>query len=100
LMSAGSSLPFFHHFSEVTKEVVGVMRTWARLRMVLHAEERHRTVAQAFQGVGVQVDVGGFDFALVDRFRIDRVVVIVGGDLYFPRLGLLDRVVAAVMAKL
>ena len=39
-------------------------------------------MAQAFQGVVVQVDVREFDFALVDRFGIHREVVIVRGDLH------------------
>src|SRR5271156_4081339 len=98
-MNAASSLPFFHHFPEVAKEVVGVVWAWARLRMVLHAEERHGAMAQAFQGVVVEVDVGELDFALVDRFRIYREVVIVRGDLHFAGLRLLDRMVTTVVAK-
>jgi hypothetical protein len=45
LIIATSLLPLFHHFSEVAKEVVGVVRSWACLGMVLHAEERHSAMA-------------------------------------------------------
>ncbi len=59
------------------------MGAGARLRMVLHAEERQGAMAQAFERVVVQVDMGELDFALVDRIRIDRIVVVVRGDLHF-----------------
>src|ERR1700722_9345291 len=53
-----SSLPFFHHFPEVSKEIVGVVRPGARLRMVLHTEQGHRAMTQALERVVVQVHMG------------------------------------------
>ena len=61
------------------------MGAGARLRMVLHTEEWQGAMAQALERVVVQVDMGELDFALVDRVRIDSIVVVVRGDLHFAR---------------
>jgi len=41
------------------------MRPWGGFGVILHAEERHVAVAQAFESVVVQVDMGQIDFVLV-----------------------------------
>src|ERR1700678_980625 len=97
---ACSSLPLFHHFSEVPEEVVGVVGAGAGLRVILDAEQWQRALAKAFQRVVVQVDMGKLDLALVDRIRIDGKVMVVRGDLHFARLGLLYWMVSAVVAEL
>src|SRR5580692_3429632 len=91
-----SSLPLFHHFSEVPEEVVGVVGAGAGLGVVLHAEQRQRAMAKTLQRVVVQVDMGELDLALVDGIGIDSKVMVVGGDLHFARLGLLHGVVSTV----
>ena len=53
------------------------------LGVVLHAEQRHRPMLQAFKGVVVQVDVRQLDFALFERVRIDGEVMVVGRDFDF-----------------
>src|SRR4030081_4071134 len=40
------------------------------------------------------------DFALRQRIRIDREIVVVGGDLDLARLELLDRMITAVVSEL
>ncbi len=56
-------------------------------------------MAQAFERIVIQVDVRQVDFSLVDRLRIDGVVVVVGGDFYFAAVRVLHRMVAAMVAK-
>ena len=58
-----------------------VVRAGSGFGVILHAEQRQRAMAQAFQRVVVQVDVRQLDFALLQRVRIDGEVVIVRRDL-------------------
>src|SRR5580658_4025825 len=95
-----SSLPLLHHFAEVAEEVVGVVGAGAGFGVVLHAEERQRAVAQAFEGIVVEVDVGEVDFGGVERLGIDGEVVIVAGDLDLAGVVALDGMIAAVVAEL
>ncbi len=53
-----------------------VVRAGAGFRVILHAEERQRLVAQSFECVVVQVDVCQVDFVGVDRVWIDSEVVV------------------------
>ena len=77
-----------------------VVRAGGGFGVVLHAEERQRLVAQAFESLIVQVDVGQLDFVGVDRVGIDGEVVVVGRDLDLAGGVVADRVVAAVVAEL
>ena len=67
--------------------------------MVLHAPHGQLLVAQPLDGTIVQVAVGHLDGQALDRFGLDRIVVVLGGDLDGARLQILDRVVAAVVPK-
>ena len=57
-------------------------------------------MAQAFEGLIVEVDVGELNFVGVDRVGVDGEVVVVGCDLDFAGCVVADGVVAAVMAEL
>ena len=54
---------FLHLVEELPEQVVRVVRAGRGLGMVLHAEDRLRLVAQAFDGAVVQVDVRHLDVA-------------------------------------
>src|SRR5260370_34155512 len=56
-------------------------------------------MAQAFQRAVVQVDVGELDLALLQRIRVNREIVIVGGDLDLAGVELLHRMVSAVVSE-
>ena len=58
-----------------------IVRAGRGFGVVLHAEDRLVAVAEAFQRLVVQVDVGDLDVAQVERIGIDREAVIVRGDL-------------------
>ena len=75
------------------------MRSGACLRVVLHAQQRHGAVAQAFQCLVIQIDVGQLNLVRVQRVRVDRVIVVLACNLDPARGKLLDRVVAAVVAE-
>jgi len=77
-----------------------VVRAGGSFGVVLDAEERQRFVAQAFERLIIQVDVGEFNFVGVDGVGIDGEVVVVGGDLDLAGGVVADGVVAAVMAEL
>src|SRR5712692_6812481 len=76
------------------------MRSRRGLRLILHAEQRQVPVPQAFKRIVVQVHVRELDFALWQRFRIDREIVIVGGDLDLSRLQLFHGMIAAMVPEL
>src|ERR1700722_2785675 len=46
-----------HQIRELRKKIVRIVRPGRRLRMILHAEQRQRFVAQAFVSVIVQVEM-------------------------------------------
>src|SRR6202000_3140424 len=71
----------FHQMNELIEEIAGVVRTGRSLGMVLHAEERQRTVAHAFVGLVVQIQVREFDIARWQRLGIDAETMILRSDL-------------------
>src|ERR1035438_7268768 len=99
LKRESSSFPLPHHPPEIMEKVMRIMRSWRRFRVVLHAEQRQRLVAQAFQRLVVQVYVGQFHFAQVDRVRIDGEVMIVGRDLHLAGRVVLYRMISAVVPE-
>src|SRR5258708_27526126 len=66
-----SSLPLLHHRAEVAEQVVRVVWPRGGFSVVLHAEQRQRLVAQAFDRLVVQVEVGQFDLVGVDGVWFD-----------------------------
>ena len=68
--------------------------------MILHAEQRQRFVAHAFVGVIVQIDVGDFDFARGQRFRVHAETVILGSDFDLFGEQVFHRMIRTVMAEL
>src|SRR5271163_326534 len=77
-----------------------VMRPWRSLGMILHAEQRQVPVSQPFQSRVIQIDVSQLNFALRQRIRIHREVMVVSRDLNLAGLQLLHRVVPTMMSKL
>jgi hypothetical protein len=57
-------------------------------------------VAEAFDGVVVQVDVRDHTTGVFERFAIDREAVVLAGDLDPAGVEVLDRLLAAAMAEL
>ena len=57
------TLVCFHQMNELIEEIAGVVRTRRSFGMVLHTEERQRTVTHAFVGVIVQIQVREFNVA-------------------------------------
>src|SRR5438067_7723595 len=77
-----------------------VVRAGRSFRVILHAEERQRAVAEAFERVVIQINVRQLNFTLSDRIGIDGEVMVVRRDLDFAAVETLYRMVAAVMPKL
>src|SRR5262249_7436262 len=95
-----SSPPLLHHLHKILEQVMRVMRTGRCFGVILHAEKRQRAVAQAFERVVVQIDVGQLDIALLERIGIDSEVVVVRGDLNLAALKAFHRMIAAVVPEL
>ena len=83
---------------EAFEEVTPVVGTGGRFGMILHAHDGQGLVAQAFQGLVVEVDVGGFHIVQAVQHHMEAVVL--GRDLDAARAQILDRMVAAVVAEL
>ena len=77
-----------------------IVRAGCGFRVVLHAEERQRFVAQAFERLVVQVNVGQLDLVGVDGVGIDSEVVVVRRDFYLAGRVVAHWMIAAVMAEL
>jgi hypothetical protein len=77
-----------HELHEIVEQVVRIVRAGRGLGVVLHAEHRILAVAEAFERLVVQVDVGDFDLVEVERIRVHREAVIVRGDLHAPVISL------------
>src|SRR5215831_8293210 len=76
-----SPLPLLHHLRELFEQIMRVVWPGRGFRVILHGEERHVPVAQAFQRLVVQVQVSELDFALRQRIGVDGEVVVVRRDL-------------------
>ena len=77
----GMLFRLLHQLDEVVEQVVRIVRAGRGLGVILDAEDRLAAVAEAFERLVVQVDVGDFDLVEVERIRVDGEAVIVGGDL-------------------
>ena len=82
------------------EEIVAVVRSRARLRVVLHRDHRALLHPEALDGAVVQVPVRHHDAGLLEQLRVDAEAVVLRGDLDLPRLEVLDRVVRAAVAEL
>ena len=70
-------LLFGHEFDEIIEEVMRVVRSGRRFRVILHAEYRMAAVTKTFQGLIVQVHVRDLDIGWIERIPVDRESVIV-----------------------
>mgnify|MGYP007080377393 CR=1 FL=1 len=61
------------------------MRPRRRLRVILHAKDRVRAVAEAFERIVVEVDMCEVDVVLVEAVGIDGKPMILDGDFDFVR---------------
>ena len=73
--------PVFHLVDELPEQVVRVVRAGRSLRMVLHAEDRLRFVAQPLDRAVVQVQVRDLDVGW-ERRGIDGKAVVLRGDFH------------------
>src|SRR5205823_12201645 len=68
-------------------------------RVILDGEDRQFSVLETLDGAVVQVDVRDLETALIDAGRVDRVAVVLAGDVDAPGAQILHRVVAAPVAE-
>src|ERR1017187_6536421 len=95
-----SSLPLLHHFAEVAKEIMRIVRPRRGLGMILHAEQWQHFMPQSLERLIVQVDVRQFHLVCIDRIRIDGEVVVMRCNLHLARGIVLHWMIAAVVPKL
>src|SRR5207248_11804338 len=93
-MRTPQSAALLNQIQEIVEQVIGVVRTWRRFRMILHAEHRPFTVTQSFDSSVVQIQMRHLDI-VGQRFRIDREAVILRRDFDLSSLQLLHRMVRA-----
>ena len=88
-----------HHLNEGLEQVVGVVGSGARFRVVLHAVELLIRVCEARHGVVVEVYVGD-PAALGQAVPLNREAMVLAGDLHLARVLVAHRVVAATVTEL
>src|SRR5258708_5179056 len=95
----GTAFEIVHQFYEVVEQVVRIVRAGRSLGMVLDAEDGFAAMAEAFERVVIEIDVGEVDVVCVERLGVDREAVVVRGD--FDASGGLveDGMVAAAMSE-
>lgn len=99
--SNGDRLPMrSHHFCESVEEPQAVVWTRIGFRVVLDRESRVSCVPDALHRAIVVVDVRQHKFCAVQRVRRNRIIMILRCDRAPSGRQLLDRMVAAAMAKL
>ncbi len=76
------------------------MRARRGLGVVLHGEGRELLVAQALQGVVVQVDMGEFHCGVGDGVQVHREAVVLAGDLHPAGEAVFHGLIAAPVAEL
>src|SRR5215468_12570948 len=97
-MTRSASLPA-HQIGEAMEQVIGVVRSGRRLRVVLHGEHGPFTVTQPLAGAVVEVLVRRLPPARRHRRRVDGEAVVLRGDLDLAGGEILDRMVGAVMTE-
>ena len=61
--------------------MVGIMRAWTGLRVILHSENRLMTMREGCNGAVVEIPVSDIQDVLWQRGRIQSEAVILAGDL-------------------
>src|SRR5687767_11296141 len=88
-----------HHAVELIKEVCAIVWPRRRFRMVLRGEERKVTVAHAFHGMIVKIDMRHLHLFSRKRVAVHSKAMIMCGDLYAASQQVLHRMVAAAVAE-
>ncbi len=96
----GGGTPCGDHFDKAVKKVSAVVGAGAGLRMILDGKNGFLGVSEAFEGLVVEVDVGGFAACFFEAFKVDGKTVVLAGDFDFAGAKVLDGLVAAAVAKL
>ena len=89
-----------HQLVELGEERVGIVGSGGGLGVVLDAEDGQLLMAQALDGVVVEVELGDDRAAFFDFLRGGGKTVVLRGDGDVAGLVILDRLVAAAMAEL
>src|ERR1019366_2138884 len=100
IVAARHLLRLPHQLGEVVEQVVRIVRAGRGFGVVLEAEEGLLAVAEAFEVLVVQIDVGDFDVVEIERVRVHGEAVIVRGDLDAAGDLIADGVVGAAMSEL
>src|SRR4029453_14456995 len=96
LSGAGSA---GHEVGEPLEEIVRIVRTRRRLRVILHAEHRQLAMPQAFARPVVQIEVARLPAGRGHRRRIDREVGVLGRGFPPPGGEVAHRMVGAVVSE-
>src|ERR1035438_803333 len=99
IVAARHLLRLPHELGEIVEQVVRIVRAGRGFGMILHAEDGLLAVAEAFEGLVVEIDVGDFDVVEVERIRVHGEAVIVRGDLDAAGELIAHRMVSAAMSE-
>jgi len=94
-VGSASGLDEFREFAE---EVAGVVGAWGGFRVVLDGEDRGVAVAEAFDGLVIEIDVGDLDVG-GEGVGVDGEAVVLAGDGDRAGAEVFDGLVAAAVAE-
>ena len=90
----------FQDGSKLLEEVAAVLRTRRALRVILYGEDLVLHALDSLDRIIEKIDMGCCKLRVLQAFQIDRITVVLGSNLDFSRLQVLDRVVTAAVAEL
>src|SRR6516164_4653435 len=86
-----------HQPDEMLEQVMAVLWTGARLRVILHRKDRFADGPQPFVGFVEEREVSRFN-AFGQALRVDDKTMVLAGNLDFAGQQILDRVISSTMA--
>ena len=89
----------FHHPYEFTKKVLGVVRAWGGLWVILHGKDGQVLMPHPFKRPVIEVYLCEFDLLRIERIWVNTESVVLGGDHHPAGLEILDGLIGSAVAE-
>ena len=84
-----------HHVNISVKKIIGIVRTWGCLGMVLDSEKRDLLVDKAFQCIVIEINVAQLNVRVFQGFHVHAEAMVLRCNLHLARCQVFHRLVAA-----
>src|SRR6476646_6857008 len=98
--SLGTDQRARHEAQKLVEEIVAIVRSGTRFRVVLNREGGEVAVAETLHRAVVQIEMGELIFGIGEQAGLDGEAVVLGGDRDLAGGEVLDRVVRAAVSEL